>query len=80
MPLMKVERIRGMKADTPRCVATVNVAERLTETRRRRERWQAERGLPVNQCGHYATHRLDGDPFCRAHAGQLALKYLEGKS
>lgn len=76
MPLMKVERIRGMKADTPRCVAKVNVCDRLTTTRQRRELRQKERGLPVDQCGTYATHLLDGKPYCATHAGQRALNHL----
>lgn len=75
---MKVGRLLGLGKDTPRCVATVKVSSVDTLTRRIRTSTQLKRGLPVNQCGNYATHTLDGDPFCAAHAGQKALRYLQG--
>lgn len=73
---MRAGRITGLGADTPRCVATVKVSKVDTVTRRIRIEQQRRRGLPVEQCGNYATHTLDDRPYCAAHAGQLAVKYL----
>lgn len=77
---MKVGHIRSLGALTPRCVATVKVSSTDTLTRRIRAKRQRDRGLPLNQCGTYATHTLDGDPYCAAHAGQRALKHLERRT
>lgn len=74
---MRVSRIRGQGASTPRCVAHVHVSKVNTLTRRIRAQKQEIRGLPIDVCGNYATHMLDDLPFCAAHAGQRALRHLE---
>lgn len=31
----------------------------------------------AKRCGSKSTHRIDGKHYCRPHAAQAALKYLE---
>lgn len=65
-----------IRAQWPRCVHKVRLSESMTGTRRMREKRAADRGTPPEQCGTYATHRIDGDPYCRTHAGKMALDLM----
>jgi hypothetical protein len=47
-------------------------------TRDRHWRGQAHvrRGLEYEQCGHPATHEVDGVLYCERHAGSVALQLI----
>lgn len=75
---MKAEKLKPplVRANWPRCVHNVRLADGQTTTRRIREARARARGLPADVCGSYATHLLDGAPYCANHAGQMALRHL----
>lgn len=75
---MNAEKIASPAATKERCCSPVRVAKTMTFTRQIREDRALRRGVAWDICGKLATHRLDGQPYCAAHAGQRALEALLG--
>lgn len=82
---MTIRRIRPRpeeKVPAPQCSHEMPPPQRPMElwsphyVARRTARCE-ERGWDVNGCMHYATHLIDGKPFCHLHAGMRALEKLE---
>ena len=83
LPPMKVRRLTGTTILHPRCSAQVHRPSFRSRTQEERERLQRQYGLhrkPGNPCVQRATHEIDGLPYCRNHAGGIALQYLEAIS
>lgn len=83
LPPMKVKRLTGTTTLHPRCSAQVRRPAHRSNTQEHRERLQRQYGLsrqPGNPCVQRATHEIDGLPYCRNHAGGIALQYLEANS
>lgn len=64
------------KAKWPRCRHKVRVGVERTRRYKVREQRSKQLGLALDDCGNYATHLIDGEPYCAAHAGQVALREL----
>jgi hypothetical protein len=82
LPPMKVRRLTGTTQHT-RCTAQVHRPSFRSNTQAHRERLQRQYGLsgqPGNPCVQRATHEIDGLPYCRNHAGGIALQYLEANT
>lgn len=76
---LRAAKVPSSGASTPHCVAQVKVSSVDTVTRRGRAYRQEQRGLPIDQCGDYATWTVDGRPLCLPHAGRAALAVLAGE-
>ena len=84
LPPMKVKRLTGRDAPNhSRCSAQVRKPAHNSRTQQERERQQRYFGLNRqggNPCVQRATHEIDGLPYCRNHAGGIALAYLEAQT
>lgn len=72
-------RAVNIKGPPQMCVGNVHLGDGDSWTKRGRINLAEKRGHPPQQCGNRASHKIDGDALCRSHAGQRALKILEGE-
>ena len=71
-----VQPAPGVGLNKPTCTHKVRLSKVRTGTRAWRERIAREKGRPADVCGRRATHLINGEPRCFAHAGQEALRIL----
>lgn len=75
-----VTKAPGVGSGRPLCVHTVRVSPLNTRTKLQRLERARGNGHPPEQCGETSHYLFDNKPYCRQHAGQVAIKILMGKN
>ncbi len=74
---MKIVPVTQVGRERPLCTFKIRLAEGLKTNSAQFGAFERKRkGIPVDECGKTGDFLVDGDPRCRAHAGQAALRYL----
>lgn len=76
---MTVKRLRPEPAERPKiqCSAPFHKEKWSKDYVARRHKKKTEIGQDPDKCGNWASHVIGGRPFCRSHAGGIALEILE---
>lgn len=74
---MIIKPVSEVGADRSLCVHQVRVAAGLSTRSSQHGAYERKRkGVPIDQCGKRSDFLVDGQPICRAHAGQMALAQM----
>lgn len=66
---MKIKRINAEKWETPYCVMRLEKLYLDSRTTRKEHK-------DPGKCQRYGFYFVDGKPYCRQHAGALAIIYI----
>lgn len=78
---MKIKPVTEIGSNRPLCTMTIRVAAGLASNSAKYGAGQRKRrGVPIDQCGARGDFLVDGEPRCRPHAGQEALRHLLEKT
>lgn len=77
--ILKPHVIKPKRVETPQCCVPVDPPTHAQHWRRDRYK-KLRPHFDPDQCQRESTMMIDGKPYCRIHAGQLALeKWMTGE-